>query len=600
MKRVKYKKLKIQNFLSVGNDTVEIDFQHGLNQIDGRNIDNPERKNAVGKSVAINAHFFALFGETIDKIKGEFVVNFHTKGKGAIELEFDVETNQGIKSYKIKRQVKPSKVELWEGDTDITRDSIANTNKYICELLQTNSAIHRCCDIMTIRDTTPFMNMDSKDKRQFIEDIFSINMFGIMMKDLKKMISDSKKDKDISFAKVSEIEKSLSSLITQKETISIQIKERENVLQKRKNDLDEKINSVTEKIKSFVIKDTKEIQEQIEKYDKAWTKIDKSIAKLNFEIVGDTHLSNSYKTELKKLSGVNTEIKCDKCLQNITHDHIQTIEEQKQTLTKQLEELTLKLSLSTEESDKLKSTKTKIHSKLRELNDELAESAQMVRELDTLNASLSRLQDSRKDLDEDMDMVSVSLDSFDENIESTTTRKDEEQKVLAELQQKLSDFDICKFILGEEGVKSFVVKKLLDLLNNTIEKYLVALGMNVRCKFDEYFEESITTDKGKVFSYKNASGAEKKSLDFACSLSFSDMRRKINQVSSNVEFYDEVFDNALDEKGLDLIMDVLKNRIESHDMSVYVISHRKEMKKHIDGEIIMLEKQNGITKRIIE
>jgi hypothetical protein len=35
-------------------------------------------------------------------------------------------------------------------------------------------------------------------------------------------------------------------------------------------------------------------------------------------------------------------------------------------------------------------------------------------------------------------------------------------------------------------------------------------------------------------------------------------------------------------------------------MSVYVISHRKEMKKHIDGEIIMLEKQNGITKRIIE
>jgi hypothetical protein len=76
------------------------------------------------------------------------------------------------------------------------------------------------------------------------------------------------------------------------------------------------------------------------------------------------------------------------------------------------------------------------------------------------------------------------------------------------------------------------------------------------------------------------------------------MRRKINGVSSNVEFYDEIFDGAFDERGLDLLINVLKDRIVKNNMSVYAISHRKETMKHIDGEIINLEKENDITRRV--
>jgi len=75
MKKIIYKTLKISHFLSVGGDEIEIEFQKGLNQIDGINSDIPDRKNGVGKTVIANAHFFALFGETINKIKSEFVRN---------------------------------------------------------------------------------------------------------------------------------------------------------------------------------------------------------------------------------------------------------------------------------------------------------------------------------------------------------------------------------------------------------------------------------------------------------------------------------------------------------------------------------------------
>jgi ABC-type transporter Mla maintaining outer membrane lipid asymmetry ATPase subunit MlaF len=78
------------------------------------------------------------------------------------------------------------------------------------------------------------------------------------------------------------------------------------------------------------------------------------------------------------------------------------------------------------------------------------------------------------------------------------------------------------------------------------------------------------------------------------------MRRKINQVSSNVEFYDEIFDTGTDSVGIELILKVLRERIDKNDICAYVVSHRKEIKEKIDGEIIMLEKSGKITRRIID
>jgi AAA15 family ATPase/GTPase len=59
MRRITFKNLRIQNFLSIGNDVVEINYQNGLNLITGINRDFPDRRNALGKSSIVSAHFFA-------------------------------------------------------------------------------------------------------------------------------------------------------------------------------------------------------------------------------------------------------------------------------------------------------------------------------------------------------------------------------------------------------------------------------------------------------------------------------------------------------------------------------------------------------------
>jgi DNA repair exonuclease SbcCD ATPase subunit len=122
--------------------------------------------------------------------------------------------------------------------------------------------------------------------------------------------------------------------------------------------------------------------------------------------------------------------------------------------------------------------------------------------------------------------------------------------------------------------------------------------MSIRCKFDEYFDEQLSNDKGKEISYWNLSGGERMTVDLACAWAFKDLKRKVSGVESNLEWADEIFDGKMDERGYDLLIELVKKRIEKYNLSFYVISHRKEIMKHVDAGVIELAKEGGITRRV--
>lgn len=49
MKSLVFKKLTLENFLSIGSTPLELEFSDGLNLITGYNKDNPDEKNGIGK-----------------------------------------------------------------------------------------------------------------------------------------------------------------------------------------------------------------------------------------------------------------------------------------------------------------------------------------------------------------------------------------------------------------------------------------------------------------------------------------------------------------------------------------------------------------------
>lgn len=62
--------------------------------------------------------------------------------------------------------------------------------------------------------------------------------------------------------------------------------------------------------------------------------------------------------------------------------------------------------------------------------------------------------------------------------------------------------------------------------------------------------------------------------------------------------FDELLDSSLDEKGVELVLNILRDRIEQYKENIYIISHRKESAKAATGDVITLQKQNGITTRV--
>ena len=129
------------------------------------------------------------------------------------------------------------------------------------------------------------------------------------------------------------------------------------------------------------------------------------------------------------------------------------------------------------------------------------------------------------------------------------------------------------------------------------------MDANCLCIFNEYFEEEIIDEKGKMCSYYNFSGAERKNIDLACLFAFMDIRRMQGSAAYNLSMYDELLDTSLDERGVELVIEILRERVEKYNECVIIISHRKESAKigtHYKnpGEVIFLEKENGITRRV--
>jgi len=182
-------------------------------------------------------------------------------------------------------------------------------------------------------------------------------------------------------------------------------------------------------------------------------------------------------------------------------------------------------------------------------------------------------------------------------IDECEKKKTSLEQSLESYKEKIAIYDVIKFAVSDEGVKSFIVKKLLNILNERINYYLIKMDANCTLTFDEYFEDKIVNDRGAECSYFNFSGGERKRIDLACLFAFMDLRRVQGDVSFNVTFYDELLDSAISVQCAEKVFEILKERMDKNGENSYIITHRKEnWKNHQISDIIFLEKSGGTTK----
>lgn len=673
MNRINFKKVIIQNFLSVGNDPIEIEFKRGINFITGINKDKADRRNGCGKSTITDSIYWCLFGELIrGDLKNDEIINNINKKNCLVKLEFETEFNNEINQYIIIRGLKPGKLELFKNNQLITLSSKSNTTEYISEIINASPEMFMNCFIMSLNNTIPFMAKSKIEKRKFIEQIFNLDFFNKMLLSIRDDFNKEKQKYDL-----------IECTIKEKENIinhnNIASKEFEDNIQIEKNNLKEKEINILNKIKNInldidntIKKDNKEnineIENKINILKNQQTHIKNEISTINNKIIDNQILIKTKQDYLKtihvdelqtkynklnetissfnfKIENIDKQIKqlskfkkgepcptCKNVIDGKNYENIQNLIKQHQNekdnlLNKidKLKNVILMIDYTNQEKtykqikediELIQNNIIKNNNDLNNKNNKIFELEQHInlynneidklkneseklflyiennkRQIELLNEQLNDIKNQYNNIDKkENPFIGINKKLNDELIE--------QQKIKEISYNNLKLYDTAKFVVSEEGIKSYIIKQVIDIFNNKILYYLNKFESNCVVKFNELFEVLITNEKGDECSYFNFSGAERKGIDLACLFTFMDMRLILHGISYNINMYDELLDTSLDEKGVELVINEIKERVEKYNEASYIISHRKESLNYATGDIIILEKENGITRKL--
>ena len=603
MKHIFFKQLKIQNFLSVGAEPVCVEFTPGLNIITGVNHDKEDRRNGVGKSTIADGIYFTLFGRTLRDIKNEHILHDNGSYQCACSLEIEVEGADGKREVlRIERTLNPSTLAVWVNSVDKTLDSIANTNQFICEYLSCTPAVFSNCVILTLNNSSPFMAQKKQDKRKFVESIFGLEVFSKMQQEAKTRITKTNQQYEVVTGKLTEIVSALNQLlIRQKDADQIKtnrkaaIKVRIEQLEKQKSKAQDVVAAITQKNLPTLKLQTEEkitqLQNEQQTKHKEVVAVTSDIASLNSAINEQTKLLN------RIAAGGDSCIMCLRSLSEQDHNHLN---QERDKIKESVKELTAQVTQKSTGLAQIQEVSKSLDAQLKAEREKIPKIEALLRELVSANQTILQTDKDIATLNNELARVDEEVVSFDSIISETQTKKKAREQEASALSNTLAALEVAKVVFSEEGVKALLIKRILAVLNERINNYLTRLDANCSCTFDEFFEETLVNDKGRKISYYNFSDAERKAIDLACLFTFIDLRRIQSCISVNFSLYDELLDTSLDEKGVDIVIDILRERVEHHSECVFIISHRKECTKFATGSVIFLEKKHGVTRRKVD
>lgn len=597
MKKIHFHSVKIKNFLSVGNEFLEISFKKGINLITGENKDKGG-KNGIGKSTILEAIYWGLFGSTIRDIKKDKIIHNLSKKDCNVEIVFSVINQEKETKYKIIRSLEPSKIQIFCNDEDITHSTIVENDSFIKGVLNGSEELFQNAIIMSANNTLPFMAQKKTDKRKFIEGILNLNIFSDILLKARADYNDYKKQNDISSNSFVEKQKTLEAFENQK------IKNTEEK-KKKIEELEEKI-KITKKeieiLKNNKTHDSSALETEIKEFESKIESLETFSTSINKVLNNITSESAKISAEIKQLTKEKQSFTdkgnmCPTCNREYSKNVLDDIKNKIIDIDKSTKKFNEKIL-------NLLDDKTSNENKIKDINDGIKKLREKIKECNkkqtetkTQEQKILNLENNIKEYQSWIADYQKPNKNFDDDIEKTKKEILEVEDKLKSIKKHLSVLDTVKFVVSEEGVKTYIVKKLLDLLNNKLNHYLQLLDTPCKCEFNEFFEETIYNEQGKECSYFNFSGGERKRIDIAILFMFQDLLKLQAKTSYSLNIYDEMIDSALDQKGTDKVIEILKDRVNNYDESIYIVSHKSSDMANIDN-IILLEKENGITKLI--
>ena len=566
---ITFKRLKYKNFLSSGNVPIEIELNNSQTTL-------IIGTNGSGKSTLLDALCFVLFNKPFRIIKKEQMVNTINNADCIVEVEFDVGTNQ----YKIIRGIKPNLFEIYKNGTMINQDaSTIDYQKYLeTNIMKLNYRSFIQVVLLGSSSYEPFMKMKPRYRREVVEEILDIRVFGLMdlilrsqQSDLQKKMVEVRHQCDLIKTKYESEAKYLKSLEdhgTDNQAVALR-KIEENT--KNKEEFDRKLQKLNEEI---AVSQSKLSGQNVTK-----NKL-KELQKLETKI--ETNLS-SHKKTLDFFTDNDT---CPTCTQSIDEDFKeQKCNHEHQIISKLSSGLSELVEELTKQEEKVMEF-GKISNKMQEMNVEIAKISTSLEALKKHSDQVWVDFNNVGQRDTDIESIKLELEEMARNIKDAETN-------LNKVQEEKSYVDVLREILNDKGAKAQIIRKYVPIMNQLINKYLQQMDFYVSFHLDEEFNETVKSRFRDTFNYNNFSEGEKMRIDLALLFTWRDIARMKNSTNTNLLILDEIFDSSLDNSGTDDFFKIIKGCTKEN---IFIISHKGDILFDRFTNIIKYEKVKNFTR----
>lgn len=561
MSRIVFNRIDFKNFQSFGNNltTVKLD-QEKISLICGTN--------GSGKTCIIQTISYALFGKSLTGITKAALINNKNKRELWVQLTFTI----GNDVYILTRGEKPSVLELSKNGESlpIDGDSRVFQKKLEEEILKFDFKAFKQL-VCLGSEFTRFFKMTAAERRTFIEGILDLKVISEMSMMAKEDLKSTKKS--VEEFEITKQQKESNLKIYEEE----QEKENQNRAEQRDKLLDERSQLTTEITK--LSQESHELEPKLAHYS---TKESEETEAYNQSYSKLIKLSNTLKSTNEKVEDLKKEelfykehTECPTCHQLLGEDFIKRkLKDLSKSVEKLNEELTQIRELGVSERETLNK-----HNELKTKWNEAKIDA--LSRQSAIKASIESKQSRQKAIDNEVAVLDNVKPGGTRTI-AISTLKDEIADLSTKIKNYTARIDIFNQILqilSDSGVKQAIIMNYIDYINQQLAVYLDRFNFNFSIEFDGEFNDTILMDFRDQVPYESMSEGQKARLEFCILMVWRDIARTRNSVSTNLLSIDELFDSALDDAGMQDMIDVLKGE----DGNIFVISHKnvKSMFEHI-------------------
>ena len=565
---VTFTTVRWKNFLSTGNAFTEIQLdQNPSTLIIG--------ENGAGKSTILDALCFVLFNKPFRQISKSQLLNSINQREAVVEIEFTTQN----KKIKIIRGIKPNIFEIYVDDVMINQNANAKDYQKHLEqqILKFNYRSFTQVVILGSSTFVPFMQLNSRARREVVEDILDIKIFSLMnlvlktkVKEVNTNLTDSNYATDLTKSK-----------------IEIQEKYIEDTKNNRKNLLSEKTNIVDANNDDIQFNKRKEedLQEKNQTLLESISGEDDTIKKRDKLKGYQFTLKDKHRRNEQMIMFLESNDECPTCEQKIDTEFKTKSISVRQSANVELNEGLTKLS---DEFNKVSKTLQEFKKTAKEIQTnevQIAKYRSSIQELEKFNTKLET--EIANILENEIGKEDIKkLDKLKEKLYSLDSSS-------KKLKEELFYYDVAKNLLQDTGIKTKIVKQYLPIMNKLVNTYLSSMDFFCNFNLDENFNETIKSRFRDEFSYANFSEGEKMRIDLALLFTWRAVAKMKNSTNTNLLILDEIFDISLDASGTDDFLKIL-NTFNSEN--VFVISHKQDILYDKFRNTIKFEKNRNFSK----